>query len=120
MWTIKKILLEEICISAKRYYPKEFLCFLGGSKKEKKADEIVLLPNTSGNDYASIFDTAIPIDDTIVGSVHSHPNSYALPSTADKKFFQRYEINAIIDGSYAPQKVRFFDNKGNEVKVVIE
>lgn len=120
MWKIKKNLVEEICLAAKRYYPKEFLCFLGGNKKEKIIEEIVLLPNTSGNDFASIFDHVIPLDETIIGSIHSHPDSSSIPSKADQKFFQRYEINAIIDGSYLLERVRFFDSKGNEIKVLID
>jgi len=113
MWKIKKQLLEEICNAAKNYYPNEFMCFLFGNKET--IEEIVLLPNTSGKDFAQISPTVIPIDEQILGSLHSHPNGSARPSEADKQFFRRHKINAIIDGSYLPERVNFFNSKGEQI-----
>ena len=117
MWKIKKTLLEDLLESSKRYYPDEFMCFLSGDKKNKLIEEVVFLPNTSGKTFASISESTIPLDDTIIGSVHSHPTGRATPSTADKHFFLRYNLNLII--SLSENKVGFFDNNGKSIAVEI-
>jgi len=117
MWNVKKTLLEDLMEASKKYYPDEFMCFLSGDKKSKTLTEIVLLPNTSGRDFASIQESVIPIDTSVFGSVHSHPTGQARPSQADKKFFKRYELNLIISISEA--KIGFFDSAGNATEVNI-
>jgi len=111
MWKLKKTLLEDLFESSKKYYPDEFMCFLSGNKKKHTIEEVVFLPNTSGKTFASILESTIPLDDTIVGSVHSHPTGSASPSTADKQFFQRYDLNLII--SISENRIGFFDNNGH-------
>ena len=118
MWKIKRSLIEDLFESAKNYYPDEFMCFLSGNKKEQIIEEFVFLPNTSGRNYASIYDSVIPIDATMIGSVHSHPSGRAMPSDADKKFFRRYLINIII--SIRENKINFFDKDGKEIQVQVE
>ena len=115
MWKIKKTLLEDLFESSRRYYPDEFMCFLSGNKKKQISDEVVFLPNTSGKTFASISESTIPLDDTILGSVHSHPTGRAMPSTADKHFFLKYDLNLII--SLSENKVGFFDSNGNAITV---
>jgi len=115
MWKLKKTLLEDLMDASKKYYPDEFMCFLSGDKKNKTILEIVLLPNESGQTFASIQESVIPINDTIIGSVHSHPTGQARPSTADKKFFQRYGLNLII--STTTKQIAFFDSKSDEIRV---
>jgi len=117
MWTVKKTLLEDLMDASKKYYPDEFMCFLSGDKKKKNVDEIVLLPNTSGRDFASIQESVIPIDPSIIGSVHSHPTGQARPSQADKKLFERYGLNLII--SISEKKIAFFDSSGSATEVNI-
>lgn len=117
MWKIKQSLLEDLMESSKNYYPDEFMCFLSGDKKNKRIEEVVFLPNTSGKNYASIWEAVMPIDEDIVGSVHSHPTGRASPSTADKKFFAKYSLNLII--SVNERKIGFFDSKGNPIQVEI-
>lgn len=103
--------------SSKKYYPDEFMCFLSGDKKIKEITEIVFLPSTSGTNFASILESVIPIDDTILGSVHSHPSGIASPSAADKVFFRRYKLNLII--STSSNQIGFFDSTGNTIKVEV-
>jgi len=117
MWTVKKTLLEDLMDASKRYYPDEFMCFLAGDKKKKLVEEFVLLPNTSGRNFASIQESVIPLDSSIIGSVHSHPTGQARPSQADKKLFGRYEINLII--SVGEGKIGFFDSHGNTLEASI-
>jgi len=115
MWKIKKGLLETLLESSQRYYPDEFMCFLGGKRKEKLLDEIVMLPTINGKNFASFQQNLVPIDDSIIGTFHSHPTGPANPSSADKKLFQKYEVNFIL--SLSGQVFRAFDRNGKELLV---
>ncbi|MDD4250648.1 MAG: Mov34/MPN/PAD-1 family protein [Candidatus ainarchaeum sp.] len=117
MWKIKKNLIEDVIQSAKNYYPKEFLCFLSGDKEAKEINEIVLIPTLNGDDYSSVNTYNIPIDNTILGSLHSHPNGSTFPSTADKKFFKRYLINVIIGLDTNNTIINVFDDKSNKLDI---
>jgi len=113
-WKVKKSLLEDLCAAAQNYYPDEFMCFLGGEAKGKTITEIVFLPNTSGKNFASISEATIPIDDTIIGSFHSHPHGSPFPSKQDKKFFQRYKINAVLGFPFNLKNMNFFGGDGEK------
>jgi proteasome lid subunit RPN8/RPN11 len=119
MWRIKRSLLEDACAAAQRYYPDEFMCFLGGDRKKKTVEEIVMLPNTSGEDFATISETVIPIDEGIVGSLHSHPDSSGNPSDEDRRFFRRHGINVILGHPFAPENARFYSQKGERIRVEV-
>jgi len=82
--------------------------------------EIVFLPTQTDQTSASIMETNIPFDPDILGSVHSHPNSNGTPSTADKKFFSKYKVNAIIGYPFTVQNIRFYDSKSKLIQVIIE
>ena len=120
MWQIKKELLEDIIESSKNYFPKEFMCFLSGDLKKQVIDEFVLLPTDNGETFASISLSVIPIDDSILGSIHSHPNGNPYPSKADKIFFKKYQINAIIGLTLSNIKIIFYDKNGEKKGVLIK
>jgi proteasome lid subunit RPN8/RPN11 len=120
MWQIKKELLEDIIESSKNYFPKEFMCFLSGDLKKQIIDEFVLLPTENGENFASISLNVIPIDNSILGSIHSHPNGNPYPSQADKKFFKRYQINAIIGLTQDSVKIIFYNKNGEREEVLIK
>jgi proteasome lid subunit RPN8/RPN11 len=118
LWKIKKSLLEDLIEASNKYYPDEFMCFLSGNKKTQEVKEIVFLPTTNGKNFASINTNIIPFDPEIIGSVHSHPNGVASPSTADKTFFRNYKLNIII-GTGNETKTAFFNNQGHPEKIEI-
>ena len=120
MWRIKRSLIEDACAAAKGYYPDEFMCFLGGDGKKKAVEEIVLLPNTSGENFATINDSVIPVDDSIVGSLHSHPDSSGNASREDLRFFRRYRINVILGYPFVPENARFYSQRGERIAVDLE
>ncbi len=120
MWKVKKSLLEDLCKSAQMYYPDEFLCFLGGDSKKMEITEIIFLPTQTDEMSASIMESTMPYDPTILGSVHSHPDSIGAPSGADKKFFSKYAINAIIGYPFIVENIAFFDSKSKPARVTIE
>jgi proteasome lid subunit RPN8/RPN11 len=113
MWKIKKTLMEDLFYSSKKTLPNEFLCFLAGNKESRIVKEIVMLPSTTGINFASLNPTVIPIDEDIIGSVHSHPGGSAKASNADIKFFQRFSINIIINHN----GFRVYNSKGKEIEI---
>ncbi len=119
MWKIKKSLLEDAMDTSENYYPREFLCFLSGNKKEEEVEEIVLLPSYNGENFSSINMNDMPIDDTIIGSLHSHPGGSVSPSSADKRFFKRFPINIIIGISPIRKKIGFYDDEGERTIVEV-
>jgi proteasome lid subunit RPN8/RPN11 len=117
MWEIKKTLIEDACKAAENYYPDEFLCFFGGKKEKEIITEIVLLPTYNSEDSTSISEASMPIDDTIVGCFHSHPNGANTPSQEDKKFFKKYGINAIVNNPFNVENTAFYNQKSVKITV---
>jgi len=119
MWQIKKSVLINAMSAAKNYYPDEFMCFLGGDRKTKTINEIVLVPTENTKNSASINELTIPFDETIVGTLHSHPNENNTPSNADKKFFRKYTLNIILGYPYDLTNASFYDENAKIPQVEI-
>lgn len=117
MWKIKKDLMIEMLNAAKNSYPNEFICFLGGDSKKEEITEFVFLPNETDENSASINTQVIPFDDTIVGSLHSHPNSTNTPSYADKKLFAKYKINLILGYPFLIENIGAYDEKIDKIQM---
>ncbi len=120
MWKIKKTLLEDLCKSAEMHYPDEFLCFFGGDAGKEEVTEIIFLPTQTDETSASIMESTMPFDPTIIGSIHSHPDSTATPSPEDKQFFSKYRINAILGYPFTLENIAFYDSKSRRIKPLIE
>ena len=84
-------LLDMIFESARRLYPKETILLLRGKKKKKdsvEVTELVVPPLASyGHSFASMPLHMLPIDFSIVGTVHSHPSGNVNPSMHDFNHF---------------------------------
>jgi proteasome lid subunit RPN8/RPN11 len=119
MWTLKKSLLEDLCSTAENYLPDEFMCFLAGDQKKEIITEIVLLPNYSSSTAVMINELNIPLDDTIIGTMHSHPNGSNHASGADKKMFRKYKLNLILGYPYTIENIAFYDEKANLIKITL-
>lgn len=79
-------LLQMIFESAKRLYPRETLFLLRGKKKKGliQVSELVVPPlATHGQGFANAPLHMLPIDFSIIGTVHSHPSGNLAPSTGD-------------------------------------
>ncbi len=100
-WKITSRCLSLIFECAKSEFPKEFGGLLRVDPEEKTTiNEIVLLPGTISGDAHAIFRMhMLPIDFSIVGTVHSHPSYSAKPSSADLQLFgnmERYILSVPI------------------------
>ena len=119
MWKIKKSVLINASTAATNYLPDEFMCFLGGNKKEQLIEELVFLPTENSPYSASINEYTIPFDDTIIGTLHSHPTGTRTPSQADKRFFRKYELNIIMGPPYSAENCAFYSSKGELIQISI-
>lgn len=79
-------LLQAVFEGARRLYPREIVLLLRGKKKKNlvKISEVVVPPlATYGSGFANIPLHMLPMDFSIVGTVHSHPSGNLTPSNAD-------------------------------------
>jgi len=88
--SISQELLQAIFEGARRLYPKETILLLRGEKKKNliTISELVVPPlATYGRGFANIPVHMLPMDFSIVGTVHSHPSGNLKPSTTDLNHF---------------------------------
>lgn len=84
--SISQKLLQTIFEGARRLHPKETILLLRGEKKKDliKISELVVPPlATYGRGFSDIPLHMLPIDFSIVGTVHSHASGNLTPSTTD-------------------------------------
>ncbi|HOM95354.1 MAG TPA: Mov34/MPN/PAD-1 family protein [Methanofastidiosum sp.] len=109
-------LLEFISHAAKSTHPNEFAAFL----REEKGiiSEIVFSPfSIFGRNSSTISHFSLPIDASIVGTVHSHPSENGLPSREDLNFFSRYgKVHIIICYPYQRKNLFFYSRKGENLE----
>jgi proteasome lid subunit RPN8/RPN11 len=117
---IKRAALEFILEAGKNSYPKEFAGLLRG--KEDTITEILILPGTKQwFDSASINRNMLPLDPSVVGSIHSHPSMSNRPSRTDLMFFSKFgNVHGIICQPYDFESLRFYDQSGREIEVIPE
>jgi proteasome lid subunit RPN8/RPN11 len=122
-WTIQRQCLDLILESSKSNFPNEFGALLRVGRIAKTTiSEVVLLPGTiSGNSHAIFKLYMLPIDYSIVGTVHSHPSSISRPSEADLDLFGHFGRIHLIVGvsSIGGTSWHAFDYNGKELQVQI-
>jgi len=117
--TIKKKTLKMILESSKSSHPNEFGALL--RVIEGEIGELVLLPGTiSGGRHAIFHLDMLPIDYSIIGSVHSHPSGNYLPSEADLNFFPKSGIiHIIVRYPYSMNDWAAYDVSGNRIRLEV-
>jgi len=121
-WKITQKCLDLIIECSKSNYPKEFGGLLRIDPDRKDViNELVILPGTISGDSHAIFRMhMLPIDFTIVGTVHSHPSPYPNPSDADLQLFGKHgRIHIIIAHPYNKDSFKAYDYRGNETEMKI-
>ncbi|HWR27685.1 MAG TPA: Mov34/MPN/PAD-1 family protein [Candidatus Thermoplasmatota archaeon] len=122
-WKITRKCLDLISESSKSNYPQEFGALLRVDRVEKNTIiEVVLLPGTISGDSHAIFQLhMLPVDYSIVGTVHSHPSSIARPSNADLDLFGHFGKIHIIVGvsAYGDVSWQAYDYAGRGVVIEI-
>lgn len=84
--SITQELLQAIFYNARRLYPRETILLLRGEKKKDsiQISDLIIPPLAiRGQGFTTIPLHMLPIDFSIVGTVHSHPSGNLNPSTMD-------------------------------------
>jgi proteasome lid subunit RPN8/RPN11 len=120
--SISAELLDAIFEGAKRLYPKETFLLLRGkkSKNEICVSELVVPPlAVYGYGFANLPFHMLPMDFSVVGTVHSHPSGNIRPSSVDlNHFFGR--VLMIVGFPFASaQNVAVYDSKGERLQLQI-
>ena len=115
-------LLEAIFEGAKRLYPRETILLLRGKKTKGtiRVEELVVPPlATYGDGFANIPLHMLPVDFSIVGTVHSHPSGNLTPSDVDfNHFFGR--ILMIVGFPFTSvQNVAVYNLQGERLQLQI-
>lgn len=117
---LSRELLQAIFEGAKRLFPRESILLLRG-KKEKDLiviSELVVPPlATYGQRFASLPLHMLPIDFSIIGTVHSHPSGKLTPSTTDlNRSFGR--IIMIVSYPFAnEQDIAVYNSSGERLRL---
>jgi len=117
--SIKKRVLKMILEASKSSYPEEFGAFLRAEKGVIK--ELILLPGTVSGERHAIFRMhMLPIDFTIVGTVHSHPSGACYPSDADLQLFSKYGwLHIIVCAPYDRNSWAAFNIRGEPIELLV-
>jgi len=116
---IKRETIEMILEASRDVHPNEFGAILRA--EEGVITEIMLLPGTISGSRSAIFQLhMLPIDFTVVGTVHSHPSGAISPSGADMAFFQKFGYIHIITGvPFNKDSWRSFDLYGEPISLEV-
>ena len=120
--TISLELLDSIFEGAKRLYPRETFLLLRGKRRkaELRVTDLVVPPlAVYGYGFANLPFHMLPMDFSVVGTVHSHPSGNTNPSTVDlNHFFGR--ILMIVGFPFANlQNVAVYNSKGEKLMLQI-
>lgn len=115
-------LLDAIFEGAKRLYPRETILLLRGKKSKDsiRVLELVVPPlAVHGRGFANVPLHMLPMDFSIVGTVHSHPSGNLAPSDVDfNHFFGR--ILMIVGFPFADaQNVAVYNSNGEKLPLQI-
>ena len=121
-WKITKSCLDLIFECAKDSFPNEFGGLLRVDEKDKNLiKEVVILPGTISGDSHAIFRMhMMPVDFSIVGTVHSHPSPYPLPSDADLQLFGKHgRVHIISAHPFNMSSWEGYDYQGSNIDIVV-
>ncbi|MGC8505383.1 MAG: Mov34/MPN/PAD-1 family protein [Thermoplasmata archaeon] len=119
MWWIRERTLRMIMEASKDTYPREFGALL--KAENNIIYEIAIIPGTIQGDKHTMFWMFMkPVDFSIVGSVHSHPNGVTLPSDQDLNMFSNNgPIHIIVGYPYRITDFQAYDRSGNPEKIKV-
>ena len=120
--SIERQVIESVLDYAKACHPKEGILLLRGkSRKGKTIIEEVVIPPLSvrGSGFSNFPLHMLPIDFSIMGTMHSHPSGAQRPSTMDLNHFYG-KIMIITAYPYrSEQDIIVLDGEGNNVNYEI-
>lgn len=117
---IDRALLEALFDNARRLYPRETILMLRGERRQDnvRISEVIVPPlATYGEGFAHIPLHMLPIDFSIVGTMHSHPSGSLQPSPQDLNHFWG-SILMILGFPFRDEScIAAYDYKGNKLTI---
>ena len=119
VWGIRRSALRMVEESARASHPNEFGATLRA--EHGIVEELVLVPGTLGGDKHAILPLGyLPVDPSIIGTVHSHPGPWAIPSDADKQLFNAFgHTHIIIAEPYTEDTWIAYDQNAQEIELEV-
>ena len=115
---ISKKALDFLLEASKGAYPNEFIGLLVA--KNDVIEEVYVIPGSKFEAFSSSIPlTMVPVDMSIVGSVHSHPSpGVPSPSRADLNFFSRHgRIHIIVGYPFNTDTIAVFNSRGERINL---
>ncbi|MGA3060867.1 MAG: Mov34/MPN/PAD-1 family protein [Candidatus Bathyarchaeia archaeon] len=120
--SMSRELLDSIFEGAKRLYPRETILLLRGKKVKdtiRIVDLVVPPLATYGHGFANYQLHLLPMDFSIVGSVHSHPSGNTTPSDVDLNHFLG-RILMIVGFPYTSERnVSVYNSCGEKLPIEV-
>ena len=117
--SIERDVVDLMAQMGRANHPREY----GAALRAEKGviTELVLVPGMIGGDAHTFMNTwNLPIDASIVGTVHSHPSPYPIPSDADKQFFGHFgHTHLIIAYPYNAYSWKAYDLTAEEIRLKV-
>jgi proteasome lid subunit RPN8/RPN11 len=119
IWGIKARALDMILEAARETYPNEFSGTLRA--RDGVIIEVVMLPGTIQGETTAILQLhMLPVDYTVVGSVHSHPSGVVEPSDQDLILFEKFgRVHLIVGRPYNRESWKAFNHRGDRIELEI-
>ncbi len=109
--SIRRGCLEAILAGGRASHPLEYAAML--RVEGDTVTELILLPTVQGDEHAIIQTWMQPVDKSIKGTIHTHPDPHPYPSEADLEFFAANGTIHIIAGvPYDHDSWRAYDHEG--------
>ncbi len=116
--SVPRELLETILEGAKQLYPRESFLLLRGKKSKGVicVSDLVVAPfAVHGNGFASYSPHMLPMDFSVVGTVHSHPSGNIQPSYVDLNHMMG-RVLMIVGYPFSDERcVAVYDSNGEKI-----
>lgn len=120
--SLRRELLDTIFEGAKRLYPRESILLLRGKKiKNMIAVTDLLVPPLAryGRGFAHIPLHMMPMDFSVVGTVHSHPSGNFMPSNTDLNHLFGRILMIVAFPFLSEKNVAIYDHNGERLILVV-
>jgi proteasome lid subunit RPN8/RPN11 len=116
--SMRRELLDTIFEGAKRLYPKESILLLRGRKTKNiiLITDLLVPPLASyGRGFAHIPLHMMPMDFSVVGTVHSHPSGNFMPSSTDLNHFFGRVLMIVAFPFLSEKNVAIYNHSGERL-----
>jgi len=113
-------IFEGLLAFARHMHPQEALLLLRGkiSAESLRVEEFLIPPfAVQSEDFASFSPWFLPLDPSILGTVHSHPSGSLKPSTEDFNHFYGRVMVIVAYPYHSKNNVAAYDKDGRSLPV---